>query len=78
MTHRPLVSSRSHPRLCALCTSPIIGTPRRAPFGRNDALVDICRDCDSEHPRSGRYGFGSNAAPGNAVAGPRGKKGRAQ
>jgi hypothetical protein len=44
-------------KLCALCTDPIIGSAVREPFGRNGGLVDVCQDCSSVHPRSGRYGF---------------------
>jgi len=50
-------------KFCAICTDPIsAGTssnkiPRRAPLGRDGAMVDVCEACDTEHPRGGRYAF---------------------
>lgn len=36
---------------CALCLDPIVGRPpTRRPFGRNDALVNVCTDCDEARP----------------------------
>lgn len=53
---------------CAICTEPAPpGTtlPRR-PLGKDGALVAVCTDCDTLHPRSGRYAFndgGGRATP---------------
>lgn len=51
---------------CALCTEPPPpGTklvPR--PLGRNGAPVLICVDCDTLHPRSGRYAFDDGGGRG--------------
>lgn len=41
---------------CALCTSER-GPFRKRALGRNDAIVDVCQECDETHPRSGRYSF---------------------
>ncbi len=37
---------------CAICTAVIVGTPRREPLGRNDALVSVCSACATETPRA--------------------------
>lgn len=59
--------------MCANCTEQITGDARLLPLGKNDALVWICRTCDTEHPRRGRYSFGGGAArdtgPGGVNAG---------
>jgi hypothetical protein len=48
---------KCQPATCALCTDEITGATHREPFGRDGALVNVCSDCSSVHPRSGRYGF---------------------
>lgn len=52
---------------CAICVEPIIGEPRRAPLGRDGALVAICAACEDEHPRSGRYSFGGSGEVGRGL-----------
>ena len=49
-------------RFCAICTeeigrAPGNQIPRRAPLGRDGAMVDVCEACDQGHPRNGRYAF---------------------
>lgn len=52
---------------CAICTEPPPpGTELvQRPLGRDSALVLVCADCDTLHPRSGRYTFvgGGAGAP---------------
>lgn len=36
---------------CAICTETVTEPIRRAPLGRNDAMVIVCVDCDSARPR---------------------------
>jgi hypothetical protein len=43
-------SSSSSSTFCAVCTADIVGEPRKAPLGKNNALVSICVDCDTETP----------------------------
>lgn len=49
------------PRFCAVCTSER-GPFVVAPMGRGDAPVLVCRECNEEHPRTGRYAFDDSAA----------------
>jgi len=53
---------------CAICTEPPPpGTELvDLPLGKDSALVAVCADCDTVHPRSGRYtfaGIGRGGAP---------------
>ena len=41
---------------CAICTEESPDLVLR-PLGRDGALVRVCPDCDTLHPRSGRYSF---------------------
>ncbi len=53
--------------VCAICVNRP-GT-HLEPLGRNDAMVRICDECASEHPRAGRYAFaGSGDGDGRASA----------
>lgn len=44
---------------CAICTDPPPPNTElvHRPLGRGGALVLVCADCDTLHPRSGRYAF---------------------
>lgn len=35
---------------CAICADPIAGKPARRPLGRDDAMVNVCTDCDEARP----------------------------
>lgn len=35
---------------CAICTDPIAGEPARRPLGKDNALVNVCTDCDEAPP----------------------------
>lgn len=48
--------------MCGCCTNQITGDARLLPQGKNDALVWICRTCDTEHPRLGRYAYNGPGA----------------
>jgi hypothetical protein len=41
---------------CALCLGER-GPFAMLPYGKDDALVRVCRSCQHEHPRDGRYSF---------------------
>lgn len=41
---------------CALCTEPT-STQHMEPLGKGGAMVNVCADCTTVHPRSGRYTF---------------------
>ena len=45
-------------KTCASCTADIADSDGvMRPLGRNGMDVMLCIRCDTEHPRSGRYGF---------------------
>lgn len=54
--------------LCSQCTNKIAGAARLLPASlfkpgaKPDARVWVCWDCDTEHPRKGRYGFSGGRA----------------
>lgn len=61
---------------CAICTEPPPpGTALvKRPLGRDAALVLVCTDCDTLHPRSGRYAFDDGGGRGTPT-GPQGNMG---
>lgn len=57
---------------CAICAADT-NDGLVTPLGRNDAMVAICRRCDGEHPRRGRYSFSGGRSVGPlAVQDPQG------
>lgn len=54
------------PSFCAICTNDSNALVQR-PLGSNDALVWICPDCDTVHPRTGRYAFDDSSAARGGV-----------
>lgn len=59
----PRLEDPPGPFLCASCGNDRQGVPYRLPWGRNDAMVDVCDACVNDHPRSGRYGFSEAGKP---------------
>lgn len=53
----PKLEAAPAPFLCASCGNDRVGIPYRLPWGRDDALVDVCDPCVNDHPRSGNYNF---------------------
>ena len=50
------------PPFCAVCTSEQ-GPFVERPLGKGNAPVLVCKACDEEHPRQGRYAFEGNESP---------------
>ena len=48
---------------CAVCTSEV-GPFTLEPFGRAGAMVNVCHDCATVHPITGRYSFGERDGAG--------------
>jgi len=65
-----VIGARGHVRLfCAICTNDIRSPiPKRAPLGKNGALVNVCDDCHDEPAREKRgpvRGYESNEGMSN-------------
>lgn len=69
----------SKPAFCASCTEVTSNLVPRG-IGRGDGIVWLCKTCDEEHPRQGRYSYDGGEQPergmgfhsGNRQASPRG------